>query len=1033
MNDSSDRLCSRLSVFVVCALVTLFSSARTHAEDNTTLSIVGPATTNIGGTLIIGDSGTNNSLQISNGGSVTNTDAIIGFQTGANNNFALITDANSLWYSSDNLTVGYNGHANRLTITNGGDVISLNGYIGGHFPAASSGASNIVIVTGTGSTWSNTVTSGNNGLFVGSRGGANQLIISDGGRVDSFHGFVGFFSTISDNNTVLVTGADSLLNLKGVFYAGSSSQGNQVTISNGGRIVNAQFGGVGVGSTSSNNLMIVTGTGSVWSNVTDVGVGVEGSYNRLQIENGGRVESLTGYIGGSPGNAPTGNSNTVVVTGTGSVWNNSSDLTVGFSGIGNQLIITNGGDVISFNGEIGGDPSTGGANGSRSTVIVTGTGSTWSNTVTSGNAGLFVGSRGGNNQLIISDGGRVDSFHMFMGQFSISPSNSILVTGTDSLLNLRGGFFAGSGSEGNTVTISDGGRVINAGTGLLGSGTGASNNVILVTGTGSVWSNAATLFVADEASHNRLQIENGGQVHNGEGIIGNTTLARSNTVIVTGAGSLWNNTDDLTVGYNGAGDRLIITNGGRVVSLNGNVGSKHTTTTFGSNSTVIVTGAGSTWSNTASGSFAGLTLGTRGGGGNQMVISDGGRVDANWVLLGRFSGNNNSVLVTGSNSLLNTSSTGLLLVGFGGTGQQLTISNGGTASAFDTRIGSATTASGRILVTGQGSMLRNGARLAVGNNGVYTEGSGSALVTDDGTIELQEMYAGTGGAISNVSGVYQFTTSTPTVTPGAGIIMMTNGTISYRGVTGANINNAQVGNISKAGNNAFRLNNSSNAAVASYTFDAIANTDNPTNYQRLALINNSRWTSANLTIGTGGGLTGAAGDVVEITQNFTINRNVNTGGEFDLASSAVLFSGNTGHTNAITGDDFGNNGTVGYDGGFTAENFAYGKLSLGSASDTICFQCGETPVAASNALYVTWLDLLGNANLVTNLHSSSTINIYYMLGEPNNAYLNNAVYQLTDCNGGVGGLLMPAVPEPSVMALLGLGASLLCRRARRNG
>jgi hypothetical protein len=96
----------------------------------------------------------------------------------------------------------------------------------------------------------------------------------------------------------------------------------------------------------------------------------------------------------------------------------------------------------------------------------------------------------------------------------------------------------------------------------------------------------------------------------------------------------------------------------------------------------------------------------------------------------------------------------------------------------------------------------------------------------------------------------------------------------------------------------------------------------------------------------------------------------------------------------------------------------------------VCFTSGDGSV--SNALYVNWLDL-GTTNLVANLHAPSSINIYYFTGNPNNAYLNNAVYQLTDCDGvTLGGLLMPAVPEPSVAMLLALAAcAMLWRRGIR--
>ena len=798
-----------------------------------------------------------------------------------------------------------------------------------------------------------------------------------------------------------------------------------IVVTNGGQIINTGRTQIGYpNAPSSNTTVIVTGGTSLLTNTAQVAVGRLSASNTLLIANGGRVYSTTGFLGGQDGDEGPGTSNNLaVVTGANSSWNMTDALTVGITAGGNRLVITNGGRVVNTYSFVGNF-----AVSENNQVIVTGTDSGWSNTI-SGSDGFYIGLNGGKNQLIVSEGGRVDAYNGEVGFASTSRSNSVLVTGGSSLIRLNNEFRVGNNGMGNQVTITNGGQIINTGIGTIGRLGAGSDNLLLVTGVGSLWSNGNTLVVGRMGAANRLQIENGGRVESVAGMLGgrdgdDPVSSSNNIVVVTGIGSIWNNSDVLTVGRISSGNQLIVTNGGRVVSSQGYLGDFATA----QNNRVIVTGAGSTWSNTAAVDLGSLVVGSSAGN-NQLIVSEGGRVDAYAGNIGfGSSATNNSVFVTGNNALLNLT-TGLR-VGVNSTGNQLVVTNGGTVSAGTwLRVGVGATSSGTVLITGQGSTARGGDRLSVGANG-DTDGSGSVLVTDSGVLEFNELRAGSGGSISNRGGIYQFTVASPTLSPtGSGIIMMTNGTVSFRGVTSAPT--TPLANLSQQGNNGLRLNNASNAVVASYTFDSVANTSNPSNYRRLALINNSRWTSANLTIGTGGGLTGTAGDVVEITQSFTINRNVNTGGDFDLASSRVLFSGGTGHTNAITGDDFGHSATLGFPDGFTAQNFSYGRLSLGSTNDTICFQCGELPVAPSNALYVTWLDLLGNTNNVANLHAPSTINIYYLLSEANNAYLNNAVYQLTDCNGGVGGLLMPAVPEPSSVLLLSVaGIALLWKRRR---
>jgi autotransporter-associated beta strand protein/T5SS/PEP-CTERM-associated repeat protein len=69
-------------------------------------------------------------------------------------------------------------------------------------------------------------------------------------------------------------------------------------------------------------------------------VGFNGAGNSLTISNGGKVENTTGTIGSSS----TSSNNSVLVTGTNSLWTNSSTLGVGNAG-GGTLTVANGGSV----------------------------------------------------------------------------------------------------------------------------------------------------------------------------------------------------------------------------------------------------------------------------------------------------------------------------------------------------------------------------------------------------------------------------------------------------------------------------------------------------------------------------------------------------------------------------------------------------------------------------------------------------------------------------------------------------------------
>src|SRR5207249_380559 len=116
--------------------------------------------------------------------------------------------------------------------------------------------------------------------------------------------------------------------------------GNQLVVSNGGAVVGQSAGFLGHNSgASSNNVAIVTGNGSRWVGPGDLEVGGPGAFCRLFVSDGGLVEDNSGFIG----SGSDASNNLAVVTGAGSVWTNATDLYVGSSGAGNQLVVSNGG------------------------------------------------------------------------------------------------------------------------------------------------------------------------------------------------------------------------------------------------------------------------------------------------------------------------------------------------------------------------------------------------------------------------------------------------------------------------------------------------------------------------------------------------------------------------------------------------------------------------------------------------------------------------------------------------------------------
>jgi len=970
--------------------------------------------------IVVGNTagGDNGLLVVTNAGQIVSSAAQLGVGSGSDGNQVLITGAGSVWSNSTAFYIGNSGSGNRLTIANASTARALNDIFGNSFVIGngSSSSNNVLLVDG------GNLVSVSGSILVGSSGSANQLIVTNGGHANSVGTQIG---ANGNNNSALVTGNGSIWTNTTGLYIGNFGSGNNLTVANGGFVYAGpdglgRAGLFGGNASGSNNTALITGNSSLWQNNGTLVVGDVAGGNQVTVASSGQVTATQITIGNGAHN------NTITVTGSGSLLSSSGQTFIGQSGSSNSLVIANGGQARNTFGQIG---LNAGSQGNSATI--TGNGSVWSN-----QNDLIVGNSGSGSRVSISSSGQVVAAGVTMGNVAASSNNLITVASGGRLTQISGQLIVGAVGSGNTVIVTNGGLVTSTGVQLSNVG-GSRNNTAIITGTGSVWNSSTFFLVGNLDTGNSLIISDGGQLVNGNGSglsanIGGNASGSNNTALVTGAGSVWSN-DFIHVGYQGRRNTLTLANGGKMVSGSAVVGQD----TTANDNVGTVTGAGSEWQITGgSYSFGVGNFGSR----NTLIVTNGGLV------------HNAGIAFIGAN----------------------------TPSSNNT-----------IIVTGGGSTWQSDSSVLVGSVAPFVGVGSRVIVTDGGTLEANGVYTGPSGTgiISNNAGIYQYTTASPTVFTGTtSSITIRDGTISYRNVTGADIYNAQVSNIVFAGNNTFQLKNSTNAAV-NYTFNSVANTGDPRIYQRLALVNGgSRWQATTTMIASGGNLlvsnsanatvagsvtlagradvrnskvtfegpvsvsgtyvsdpstntfasdvtitatgaiAGGAGDLFDFKKSFFIQRPTNPSAAFNLASSEVRFSNGGAHTNTITGDDFGHSATLGYPDGFTAVNFSYGRLSLGSSLDTVCFLSGDGSV--SNALYINWLDL-GATNLVANLHADTNINLYYFSGNPNNAYLGNATYQLTDCDGGSGGLLMPAVPEPSGLLLTAVACGLLMRRKFR--
>ena len=196
-------------------------------------------------------------------------------------------------------------------VTQGGQVMAQSDWAVGR----AGGKSAQLAIGGSSSTWSGAPFGSD--LTIGPSGGTGSLNVDNGGRVESRHGFIGK----AGNGTAVVSGPGSTWDVDFQLFVGSGDGTGNLTIEDGAAIAD-NVAIVSDGASGSIGIVTVTGPGSTWTNRDQLTVG-NLSVGIVSIENGGRVESVTGNVGAAP------LSGTVTVTGAGSEWANSGSLFIG--------------------------------------------------------------------------------------------------------------------------------------------------------------------------------------------------------------------------------------------------------------------------------------------------------------------------------------------------------------------------------------------------------------------------------------------------------------------------------------------------------------------------------------------------------------------------------------------------------------------------------------------------------------------------------------------------------------------------------
>jgi T5SS/PEP-CTERM-associated repeat protein len=696
----------KLAIFINFILATPCLYGYTNPIDGQITEIIDNNTWDLSQDLYVGGNTWGNRMVVTNNGFVKNDGGYIGYTSSAFSNSVLITGSGSVWSNSSHLLIGSAGaYYNTLDISDGGAVFNHVAAIGAKFNDQGGSNSNQVRISGIGSLWANS-----GYLYIGSYGSHNVLEMSNGAAVNSLAGNLGW-DTNAHHNSVLVSGSGTVWSNTHHLLVGHQGSGNSLTVSNTATVISTESA-IGGDPTASNNLAFVTGSNSSWYCAGNLKIGVHGSNNSLTITNGGFVESEWGLMGTEGG----ADGNSAIISGSGSVWSNRVLMNLGDEGSGNNMTVSSGGKVYSmlYGADIGQQPTA-----HSNSVLVTGTDSTWFNV---GN--LSIGTQGSFNQLSVLDGASVVNDIASVGANTGADNNSVFVYGAGSTWSNRVLVNVGESGSGNHLDISDGGAVyVLKYSCSIGDEAGSSSNSVYISGIGSTLHTADNIYIGTGGSSNSLSILDGGYVENFLGRIGDATGADHNSVLVSGHQSLWLNRMNMSVGDAGSFNHMTITNGGKVLNLIGEIGSQETA----SNNSVRVTGPGSGWFN-----YERLFIGQQGSD-NRLEISNGGFVRNSYLGVLGFEINacDNAIEITGNDSVWETWD--LVAIGGYGSRNRMRIEDGGKVINNDGYIGYFASASNNTAtVSGTGSLWRCEGNLYIGGHPEELGGTGNYVTVSNG-------------------------------------------------------------------------------------------------------------------------------------------------------------------------------------------------------------------------------------------------------------------------------------------------------------
>src|SRR5437016_4337819 len=186
---------------------------------------------------------------------------------------------------------------------------------------------------------------------------------------------------------------------------------------------------------------------------------------------------------------------------------------------------------------------------------------------------------------------------------------------------ITGNVIVGTNGSFTLLVLSDNALLTNSAEGTIGFNTTAKSNEVRLASPSARWQAGGTfLNVGSNGAFNRLVVSNGATVQDNFVILGRNLSASNNLGLVTGSGSVWTNGLGFWLGLDGGGNQLVVSNGGILRNDNNSalIGGNPTS----SNNLAVVTGAFATCINASASAFC-FALGAEG---SRLPVSNGGMV-----------------------------------------------------------------------------------------------------------------------------------------------------------------------------------------------------------------------------------------------------------------------------------------------------------------------------------------------------------------------------------------------------------------------